>query len=67
MKAIITNHKKAARHLEDAALYHRVAARFYEASNYYKANNRTLIALNYTAQACKIQNEIFNQYLDTNK
>ena len=66
METIITNHKKAAKHLENAALYHRVAARFHEASNHYKANTRTLIALNYTSEACSIQNEIFNQYLDTN-
>ena len=66
METIIKNHKKAAKHLEDAALYHRVAARFHEASNHFKANNRTLIVLNYTAEACSIQNVIFNQYLDTN-
>ena len=67
MKTIIDKHRKAAKYLEDAAQYHRVAARFHEANNHHKAINRTLIALGNTAEACSIQNEISNQYLNTNK
>ena len=67
MKVIIDNHRKAAKYLADAAQYHRVAAKFHEANNHHKAINRTLIALDKTAEACSIQNEISNQYINTNK
>ena len=66
MKAIIDNHRKAAKYLEDAAQFHRVAAKFHEANNHHKAIKRTLIALDNTAECCSIQNEISNQYLNTN-
>ncbi|MEI6820970.1 MAG: hypothetical protein WCL51_03485 [Bacteroidota bacterium] len=66
MKAIIDNHRRVAKYLEDAAQYHLVAARFHEANNHHKAINRTLIALGNTVEACSIQNEISNQYINTN-
>jgi len=67
MKAIIDNHRRVAKFLEDAAQYHRVAAKFHEVNNIHKAIKRTLIAIDNTAEACSIQNEISNQYLNTNK
>ena len=67
MKAIIDKHRNAAKYLQDAAQYHSVAAKLHEANNHHKAINRTLIALGNTAEACSIQNEISNQYLNTNK
>ena len=37
METMIKNHKKAARHIEDAAIYYRVAARFHGANSHHKA------------------------------
>ena len=45
MKKIIKNHKNVAKLLEEASIYHQVAARLHEAGNDTKAEKRSLITL----------------------
>jgi phytoene/squalene synthetase len=53
----IENHKKAAKHLEEAAKHHHEAAQHLEEGNPDKAHHSMLKAFEHTALATEIQKE----------
>jgi hypothetical protein len=64
MKAIIENHKKAAKHLEEAAKSHHEAAKHHEAGEHDKAHHSTIKAQGHTAHAIEAQKEISKQHIN---
>jgi len=62
MVKIIDNHKKIAKHCEEAAKHHHEAAKHHEAGEHDKAHQSTLKAHGHLAHAAEIQKEILKEH-----
>ena len=62
MKDLIENHKKAAKHLEEAAKFHMEAAKNHEVKDHDKAHYNTILAQGHTNHAKDVQKDILDYH-----